>query len=94
VPLDKSICILHGRDIESLDRLYRELADVLDLPGHFGKNLDALWDVLTTDMAGPVELVWEDSGHSRDTMGSDFDRVISLLREVALERDDFRLTLR
>jgi ribonuclease inhibitor len=92
--VETSILILNGRDIDSLERFYQELAKVLALPDHFGRNLDALWDVLTSDIAGPVELIWEDSGRSRNTMGRDFDRVITVLREVALERDDFSLTLR
>ena len=84
-------CRLPGRMICSLDIFYDEVAHQLDLPAYFGRNLDALWDVLTTDIAGPVEVVWEHAAASRQAMGEDFDRVADLLKQVALERDDFQV---
>ncbi|MCK7468404.1 MAG: barstar family protein [Desulfosudis oleivorans] len=45
--------------IRSLDDLYDQLASRLSLPAHFGRNLDALWDVLSTDIEGPFEIVWK-----------------------------------
>lgn len=94
MPIEAGTCILHGGEIDSLDRFYEELANMLSLPDHFGRNLDALWDVLIYDVTGPVELVWEDTVLSRNAMGKDFDSIISVLREVAAEREDFHLLLR
>jgi hypothetical protein len=45
--------ILLGRAIHSLDDLYDQISTRLSLPAHFGRNLDALWDVLSTDVEGP-----------------------------------------
>ncbi|SNB46274.1 barstar family protein [Geobacter sp. DSM 9736] len=84
-------CVLDGRKIRSLDDLYDELARQLPFPDHFGRNLDALWDVLSSDIEGPMEVVWEDSGASRQAMRGDFDKVADLLREVEEERGDFRV---
>jgi len=75
----------------SLDIFYDEVARQLALPAYFGRNLDALWDVLTTDIAGPVEVVWEHAAASRQAMGEDFDRVADLLKQVARKRDDFQV---
>jgi len=77
--------------IGSLDVFYDEVAHQLDLPAYFGRNLDALWDVLTTDIAGPVKVVWEHATASREAMGEDFDRVADVLKQVALDRDDFQV---
>ena len=84
-------CRLPGRMISSLAVFYDEVAHQFDLPAYFGRNLDALWDVLTTDVAGPVEVIWEHAAASRQAMGEDFDRVADVLKAVALERDDFQV---
>ena len=84
-------CLLHGQTIHSLDTFYDEVTRQLDLPAYFGRNLDALWDVLTTDIAGPVDLVWEHAEASRQAMGEAFDRVAEVLQAVAEERDDFQV---
>ncbi len=85
-------CKLAGTAIRSLDEFYSEIAQKLNFPEYFGRNLDALWDVLTTDIEGPVELVWEDSAASKKFMGRDFNKVSALLRDVEIERDDFHVT--
>jgi ribonuclease inhibitor len=83
---------LPGKSISSLDEFYREIAKKLSFPEHFGRNLDALWDVLTTDIKGPVELAWEDSERSKKSMGKDFEKVAALLKDVEKERGDFKVS--
>jgi ribonuclease inhibitor len=83
---------LPGKTIRSLDEFYEEIARKLRFPDYFGRNLDALWDVLTTDVKGPVELAWEDSEVSKKSMGKDFEKVAALLRDVVKEREDFKVS--
>jgi ribonuclease inhibitor len=83
---------LPGKSIRSLDEFYGEIARKLRFPDYFGRNLDALWDVLTTDVKGPVELAWEDSEVSKKSMGKDFEKVAALLRDVVKEREDFKVS--
>jgi len=85
---------LQGKAIRSLDEFYSEIARKLHFPDYFGRNLDALWDVLTTDVKGPVELVWEDSEVSQKSMGKDFEKVAALLKDVEKEREDFKVSFR
>jgi ribonuclease inhibitor len=85
------ICTLDGKNVRSLNDLYDRLAAALPLPGHFGRNLDALWDALSTDIDGPFEIVWKNAGASQEAMGEDFGRVLNVLRDVEEERDDFNL---
>ena len=87
-------CVLQGEAIDSLETLHDEIARQLNFPDYYGRNLDALWDVLSTDLEGPVRLIWEDADASRQAMGEDFERVVALLADVAAERDDFEVILR
>ncbi len=85
---------LPGREIRSLEAFYDVISRKLSFPEHFGRNLDALWDVLTTDVKGPVEIIWDESAVSRQAMGPIYDRVSALLKDVQKERDDFRVIFR
>ena len=87
-------CRLPGKQIRSLEDFYDVISLKLSFPQHFGRNLDALWDVLTTEVKGPVEIIWEESAHSKRAMGPLYDRVSALLTDVEKERDDFRVIFR
>lgn len=86
-------CTLDGKNVGSLDDLYNQFSSRLSLPDHFGRNLDALWDVLSTDVQGSFEIVWKHAGASKKLMGRDFDRVVKLLKDLQKERDDFTLKI-
>jgi ribonuclease inhibitor len=85
--------LLDGTTIHSLDDFYDQLIQQLALPKQFGRNLDALWDVLSTDIEGPYEIVWHSSQSSRVMIGQDFDRIIKIFHELESERNDFTLVL-
>jgi len=84
---------INGEQVVTIEQFYDTLEKQLQLPTHFGRNLDALWDVLTGDVAGPVEIVWENAGLSRTRMGEMADELFSLLNEVAEERPDITVKL-
>jgi ribonuclease inhibitor len=84
---------LDGHKIQSLADFYDQISSLMKLPAHFGRNLDALRDVLAADMEGPFEINWLHADNSRKLMGKDFDRVVKLLRELEEERDDFQLKI-
>jgi ribonuclease inhibitor len=83
--------VISGDRIDTLDDIYDEVERQLTLP-YFGRNLDALWDVLTREVDGPVEILWRESDVSRARLGPDFDRLTALLREVAEDRPDVYVT--
>jgi len=57
---------------------------MLDFGPHYGANLDALWDRLSTDVPRPVHLRWVASGISRAAMGSlTFSRIERILQKAA-----------
>lgn len=77
--------------IDTPSRFYAELARQLEFPSHFGHNLDALWDILTGDVEGPLEIVWEDCDTASAKLGADYPKLAGLLREAAAERGDLKL---
>lgn len=83
--------VLNGKSIRSLGDFYDEITTRLCLPGYFGRNLDALADVLTTDIEGPFEISWESSAVSKKALKKDYSKIASLLKRVAEERDDFKI---
>ena len=94
MPVRRKRCLLSGKTVRSMDGFYDEISRQLSFPGHFGRNLDALWDILSADIEGPIEVVWENADFSRHDMGRDFDRLLGVLKEVEKARKDFRLRLR
>ena len=86
-------CTLNGNAMRSLDDFYDRISTLKDMPEHFGRNLDALRDVLSTDVEGPFEIIWKNAAASKKLMGKDFDRIVKLLRNLKEERDDFKLKI-
>ena len=85
-------CILDGTEIADIGGAYSALAAGLGFPAGFRGNLDALWDVLTVDLAGPVHVIWRHADRSRQRLGADFHKVREVLDAAAGARDDFRVT--
>jgi ribonuclease inhibitor len=83
--------VLNGGTIQCLNDFYDEITRALSLPGYFGRNLDALSDVLTTDVEGPLEITWESSSVSKKAMKKDYSKIAALFKRVARERDDFKI---
>lgn len=86
--------ILNGKVIHCLDDFYDEISRQLSLPAYFGRNLDALWDVLSKEVEDPTEIVWQDAGASRQAMGEDFEKVVKVLKELEGQRNDFKLIIK
>ncbi len=86
-------CVLDGASLHSLNDLYDQLSQQLALPAHFGGNLDALWDCLSTDVEGWFEIIWKNADDSRRTMAQDYERVLKVFQELEKERRDFRLKI-
>lgn len=86
--------VLDGQAIQSLDSFYQVMGKVLPLPDYFGRNLDSLADVLTTDLDGPCEILWENAAVSKQAMKRDFQRIRTVLKHVAQEREDIKVVFR
>lgn len=88
--------IIDGLNIASEEDLHTAIAEGLDLPNWYGKNLDALWDALTGMVGRPLKITWINADQSKERLPR-YEKYISLLQEVAeqdrqLKRPEF-LTL-
>lgn len=73
--------------IGSINDFYLMAQKVLNLPGYFGNNLDALWDSITGEVALPLHVRFT---NMKLNQLEQFDSVISLFEEAADELgDDF-----
>ncbi len=79
------IAKIDGLKIQSEADFHNEIAQALSFGSYYGKNLDALWDVLSRDVERPVSLVWKNADASRNSMPAEFEKIIDLLRNVEKE---------
>ncbi len=80
--------------VGSLEDFYRQLAAQAELPGHFGRNLDALFDVLSADLAGPLQIVWHRHDEARSRLGeAHYGALLAVLEDAASSRGDIELVL-
>lgn len=62
---------------------YAQFAEQLQLDGHFGANLDALWDVLTTELALPIKIKFN---HFESTLHTEtLEKIIEVIKEAQVE---------
>ena len=83
---------IDGSLIRSESDLHDCLARELDFGPYYGRNLDALWDRLSTDVERPFEIVWEHSEASKSLMGVEvFERICSVLVRAMDQDESFGL---
>lgn len=72
----KNFVVLDGKKIRSIVGFHTEIAWVLHFPGYHGKNLDALWDLLSWFINTNLKLIWKDHAICRQLLGADFDELL------------------
>ncbi|MGQ0677749.1 MAG: barstar family protein [Rhodospirillales bacterium] len=86
-------CQIDCAKLASVEALYAELARQLRLPAHFGANLDALFDSLTRDVPGPVEIVLKNAAATPAALRQPLAKLVATLGEAARERHDLSLKI-
>jgi RNAse (barnase) inhibitor barstar len=77
--MDKPKFVLNGNNFKTLEEFYDEISIVLSLPSWWGRNLDALNDVLRSDFM-PEQgyiLIWKNSQLSKQFLG--YEETVSQL---------------
>ena len=81
-----SLVAIFEAAFDSKDEVHDYLAELLDLPEHYGRNLDALRDCLT-EMAGPV-LISVVRSREETALSAFFDKLCLCLMICARENPD------
>ncbi|ELY7490942.1 barstar family protein [Cronobacter turicensis] len=74
--------ILDGKKIENESEFHSVMSDLLNFGPYYGRNLDALWDRLSTDVERPVKFIWLNSDLSRNNLGYSFDQIIKIFERT------------
>ncbi|MBY4890743.1 barstar family protein [Pantoea sp. DY-15] len=81
--------ILEGTDISEESDVHRLLAEALNFGPYYGRNLDALWDRLSTDTERPVKIIWLDSELSKNRLGDRFEKILKIFERTKKQDIDF-----
>jgi len=81
--------IIDGGRIRTETDFHDEFSSALGIRAYYGKNLHALWDVLSASVERPVTLVWRDSSESKQWLGTDFDAIVDVFRRVETQDKQF-----
>jgi ribonuclease inhibitor len=68
---------------------HREIASALNFSAYYGRNLNALWDTLSTDVARPVQLIWHNARKSELAMPEKFKEIVNVLQAVVKQDTSF-----
>ena len=74
--------ILDGASIKNMSDFHVVMSKLLAFGPYYGRNLDALWDRLSTDVERPVKIIWLDSELSRKCLGEDFEKIIQIFEKT------------
>ena len=84
-----SVEVINCKRVKDRDDLYAKLAEKLEFPDYFGKNLDALFDVLTDPSVtdGKTILAFVFSDKLENSLGDYAERVIRTLEDADYESE-------
>ena len=87
--------VIDGEKITKKADIYQSIAEQIPLPGWFGKNLDALYDVITCDLL-PKDKAEAEVVHLkalRENLGSYADALAAMLSDIASGDQRFGLKI-
>ncbi|BFH62821.1 MULTISPECIES: barstar family protein [Paenibacillus] len=85
--------ILDGKKIDNRAQLHAVLKEALELPDHYGNNLDALWDCLTGWVEMPLTIRWVHVQESDKKLGEYSGQLLQLFKEAEDEIEGFRIEI-
>ena len=77
--------MINGKEIKSRDHLHTVLAKELSFPSYYGKNLDSLYDVLSTDFKGQTVIKIKFIQILKSKLGADY---IEALIQVIMDASE------
>lgn len=78
-----------GGNVTCEQDFHEQLAQALGAQQYYGRNLDALWDLLSVGVERPVNLIWTNSATSKAVLGDVFERIVAILERVRLQDEGY-----
>lgn len=85
--------LIDAAKIRTAAAFYAELDQCVKLPAHFGHNLDALFDFLTTELAGGLEVHWQNFAAYTVEEKKQMNGIRQVLEDAGVERPEIRLVI-
>lgn len=84
--------LINGKEIKSRDHLHTYLAKQLNFPTYYGKNLDSLYDVLSSDYKAQTVIKIKFVSILKSKLGADYtDALIQVIMDAS--EDNPRIVL-
>lgn len=80
------IILLNGKRMINKKETHLYIKRKLELPDYYGKNLDALWDLLTI-MSDPINIIILNGEYITENLGEYGNSLISVFEDVAKTND-------
>lgn len=77
---------VNGGEFDTLKEVHEYLARELDFPGYYGKNLSALYDVLT-DICDDVRIVMDLTETEDDKVLEGLEKMVEVMNDAADSND-------
>ena len=85
--------ILDGKAMTDRPTAHSYLAERLELPAWYGRNLDALYDLLT-EIATDTQIILEDPAAVVANLGKYGEALLSAMQEAAEDNPNLTITLK
>lgn len=74
--LASSSILINGKEVKSQEHLHALLAKELNFPSNYGKNLDSLYDTLSTDFSGQTMIKIKSLSILKSKLGADYTEAL------------------
>lgn len=78
-----------GSKIYTEQDFHNQISKIFSIQDYYGNNLDALWNLLSTNVERPITLVWEDAMFSKNQLKSIFIEIVKVLERVKKQDKDY-----
>ncbi|MCR8932919.1 MULTISPECIES: barstar family protein [unclassified Pseudomonas] len=73
---------LDGLSILNEQDFHKRIASAFSVSQYYGNNLNALWDLLSTNVERPINIVWRNSRDSKQNLGETYEKIIAIFERT------------
>ena len=93
----KNWILLNGDIINNKETFLKEISKLLNFPGYFGKNWDALNDCITDmswfDLSKPLHIIYKNSNNFQENSPNDFSIAMEIMSSAVkiMNKNDLQM---